>query len=192
MNSTEQSFQQDSPYSWTRLMISLLLSTVGGVGIWSTVFVAVEVGALAYHYQSDDPTQACNHCRHLSAQHTKFARAFVTAALDLDDAQEAALDPVVQVLEGWRVDTLAICESVADHEHPHEMNPETMDAHLSALQSMLAQTSDRIGELRPALADFHATLDEDQIAQIKEAAASHRRFKGFGHGRGRHGGRWGH
>lgn len=29
----------DSAYSWSRLMVSLLLSTIGGVGLWSTVVV---------------------------------------------------------------------------------------------------------------------------------------------------------
>ena len=29
----------DSPYAWFRLAVSVLLSTVGGVGMWSVVVV---------------------------------------------------------------------------------------------------------------------------------------------------------
>jgi hypothetical protein len=29
----------DSRYSWTRLFISLAISTIGGIGLWSTVVV---------------------------------------------------------------------------------------------------------------------------------------------------------
>ncbi len=35
----EDRFGADSSYSWSRLMVALLLSTIGGVGLWSTVVV---------------------------------------------------------------------------------------------------------------------------------------------------------
>ena len=35
----------DSPYSWFRLIISLLISTVGGVGMWSVVVILPAVQA---------------------------------------------------------------------------------------------------------------------------------------------------
>ncbi|MBL4756794.1 MAG: MFS transporter [Rhizobiales bacterium] len=35
----EDKYGADSSYSWSRLMVALLLSTIGGVGLWSTVVV---------------------------------------------------------------------------------------------------------------------------------------------------------
>jgi MFS family permease len=39
MQAIDQAIEQDSRYSWLRLLLSLLLATVGGVGIWSTIIV---------------------------------------------------------------------------------------------------------------------------------------------------------
>ncbi len=37
--STDAALEQDSPYAWWRLAVALLIGTVGGVGLWSTVVV---------------------------------------------------------------------------------------------------------------------------------------------------------
>src|SRR3546814_18454716 len=43
----------ESPYAWMRLLASLLLSTIGGVGLWSVVVVLSAVQADFGVYRAD-------------------------------------------------------------------------------------------------------------------------------------------
>ena len=65
-NTTSGSFEPDSAYAWWRLAASLALSTIGGVGLWSSVVVLPTIEA--------DETQMRQLLQNLIGNALKFAK----------------------------------------------------------------------------------------------------------------------
>lgn len=107
-------------------------------------------------------------CERLSRDHSRLASAMVTAYLDLDSAQEDALDPMLDVVSRWREDSQSLCFELADAESP------SIDAGLASMEAFLSRTASAAGELRAAYSGFEATLTAEQQQTIGELLARHR------------------
>lgn len=104
------------------------------------------------------------HCKRLGPAHTRVVEAMVTAALNLDDQQESALQPVMQVLDDWRASAATTCDSLPI---------ESVDGGLAAMQQILAASAAALEEMRPAYAGFESTLNDEQRAHIAEMLNRH-------------------
>ncbi len=104
------------------------------------------------------------HCKRLSPAHTRVVEAMVTAALDLDEQQESALQPVISVLDDWRADAAATCDSLPI---------ESVDGGLAAMQQILATSAAALEVMRPAYAGFESTLNAEQRAHIADMLNRH-------------------
>jgi hypothetical protein len=104
------------------------------------------------------------HCQRLSPAHTRVVEAAISAALDLDDSQQNALAPIMEVLDEWRAQASTTCEQLPSND---------VDAGLAAMQEMLNNTANTIGALRPAYGDFYAQLNTEQKTLIDEMIARH-------------------
>ncbi len=108
-------------------------------------------------------------CERLSRDPSRVASAMVTAYLDLDDAQEQALAPLLDVASRWREDSLTLCREVAAaEEHSIELG-------LSTMETFLSRSASAAGELRGAWGDFSATLTAEQQDTIREMLSRHQR-----------------
>ncbi|MEM1230419.1 MAG: hypothetical protein AAGI15_07785, partial [Pseudomonadota bacterium] len=108
-------------------------------------------------------------CERLSRDPSKVASAMVTAYLDLDDVQEQALAPLLDVASRWREDSLTLCREVAAAEQ------HSVDLGLATMETFLSRSASAAGELRSAWSDFSATLSAEQQDTISEMISRHHR-----------------
>ena len=109
-----------------------------------------------------------------------FARDHIARTLDLDQAQEARLDALVEAAAS--AFEQAKSDPAFDREHIHTLTPPEQ---LAAVR-VLAQSADSmLAGLEAPLAAFHASLDQDQQRQLAELMAER-------HGRNRERGSWWH
>jgi hypothetical protein len=163
----------------TAVLTTLTVFALGIVGVWSVWPKTAEAGVnVATHAASF--SSAGDHCARLDTGHIELGEAIVTAALDLDDSQQAALAPISAALENWRTQAASLCS---------EVNFDDLDSSLAGLENMLRVSATTVGELRPAMGQFHALLTEEQHAKLKQymqhrhdGRRSGSRFRhGFGH-----------
>ncbi len=110
------------------------------------------------------PGRMLAHCEHLSPAHTRVMQAAISAGLDLSDAQEAALAPIIDVVDGLREQVQASCKT---------MPPQDVDAGLATMQNLLQDSANALADIRPAYANFYASLTADQQAHIDGMVARH-------------------
>ena len=101
----------------------------------------------------------------LGPHHTAFVEAHIAASLDLDETQSSALAPMIAVLESWRGDVVAACES---------FDPQSVGEGIEQMQAVLQLSAQSLGELRPAFDSFYTALNDEQRAHIDELLAHHR------------------
>lgn len=103
-------------------------------------------------------------CEKLSADHTKFVSAFISASLDLSDAQEDQLQPMIQVIDDWRADMKITCEN-------HSMA--SVQDGLTTAQVFMERTASALSALTVEYSTFESSLDAEQKAVIQEHIAKH-------------------
>ena len=103
-------------------------------------------------------------CQRFGPRHIEAARSMVAAHLDLTDAQDAELDPILDVMEAWRVDVVASCERSIDS------TPEG----LQVLQEVMARSAAALTEAQGSFESFYASLDDDQRATMDRWLDHHR------------------
>ena len=137
----------------TTVLTTLAVLTLIGVFAASTFWpeAALAHGLMRHGGPGGD------HCARLDAKHTRHVRALISAELDLDDAQDIALEPVIEVLERWRVDAAETCNAVS---------LTSVDDGLASLQSILGRSEQAIAELRPAFEGFYTALTPEQQADL--------------------------
>ncbi len=116
----------------------------------------------------DRHARALKHCERLSPAHTRVVQAAITAGLDLDDSQEAALAPVIDVLDNWRSTMSDTCGELANGDMQHDV-----DTGLALMERVLSDSASAISELRPAYAEFSAQLNDEQQAHIQNMLQRH-------------------
>jgi Spy/CpxP family protein refolding chaperone len=103
------------------------------------------------------------HCGADQEHAAELIHAFVSIRLDLDEAQESALDEVVGVVDRWHRD-LPVCEHPAFADAP---------AALAALNEVVDQTGAAMAELQPAFAAFYAALTPEQQERLNSWLRHH-------------------
>lgn len=139
----------------TTVLTTLAVLTMIGVFAASTFWPEA---ALAHGLmRHGGPSADGNHCTRLDAKHTRHIRALISAELDLDDAQDVALEPVIDVLERWRLDAVETCNGV---------DTTSLDDGLAAFQAVLDRSGQAIAELRPAVDAFYTQLSAEQQVDL--------------------------
>jgi hypothetical protein len=105
-----------------------------------------------------------NPCARLDLPVGKLASVMVEEHLELNADQRNLLQPVTATLDAWRVEVKQQCDS---------FDPANIPAAMTAMETLLRSSADRIAELQPAYAAFHASLDDTQKQHI-ESALQHR------------------
>ncbi|MFK7913557.1 MAG: hypothetical protein AB8B93_06550 [Pseudomonadales bacterium] len=119
------------------------------------------------HFSKRGGATLAERCERLSGQHTRMAGAVVSAYLDLDDSQESAMQPLLEVLDSWRADGQAMCfEAAASQEH-------SVGSAMAMLESLLARSATAVAELQPAYSAFEATLSDAQRTKIQDGIDRH-------------------
>jgi hypothetical protein len=99
--------------------------------------------------------------------------AHLVAGLDLDAAQQTALEPVMDVVERWRIDTVAACEALGET---------SVGGHLDTLETLLTRTRDAVVELKPAFDGFETSLNAEQRSELAGwLDHSHGEHRSFAH-----------
>lgn len=159
----------------TAVLTTLTLLALATVTVWSLWPRTAEAGvAVAAH--TTGWHESGNHCQHFSADHLELGQAVVTVALDLDDAQQAALAPVRSSLENWRSQIATLCETV-DHDNIN------VDTGLQSLEQVLSISAATVAEVRPHLSGFVAGLTPEQSDKLKSYMSRHHHKRGY---RGHH------
>jgi hypothetical protein len=162
----------------TAVLATLAMLAFGVVAVWSLWPTTAEASVALAAHSSAWQTGKLSHCQRFGGEHVKFGQAVVTAALDLNDKQEKNLAKVAIKVEAWRTQAEATCA---------QTDLTTLDGGLAGLETILAQSSTAMAELRPAINEFYAELSPDQQAQLRDYVQSHQ-----GHGQRRRGGFRGH
>lgn len=162
-----------------KIILTTVLTTITALA-FAVVFGAtlLPAGAIAHggwsssghgsaHFGSRRGGNLQDRCERLSEQHTRVAGAMVTAYLDLDDAQEAALQPMLDVLDSWRADGQSLCLELANQPN------HSVDLGLSTMQAFLARSASAMAELQPAYAAFAGSLSTAQQAKIQAMLDRH-------------------
>lgn len=139
----------------TTVLTTLAVLTLIGVFAVSTFWPEAALAHSLMRHGGSSTTG--DHCARLDAKHTRHVRALISAELDLDDAQDIALEPVIEVLERWRVDAVETCNAVS---------LTSVDDSLASLQSILGRSEQAIVELRPAFEGFYIALTPEQQADL--------------------------
>lgn len=106
-------------------------------------------------------------CERLGRDHSKLASAIASSYLDLDAAQETALEPLLAIGNRWREDTQALCLQLAGtDEH-------SVDQGLATMEAFLGRSATAAGELRSAWQDFEGQLTPAQQATITQMLSRH-------------------
>ena len=159
----------------TAALTTLATLALGVVAVWSLWPTSAEAGVAIAAHSSAWHSGDVSHCAHLSSEHLQHHEAAVSAALELDDFQQSALQAVAAGAEQWRAQAQATCENT---------DLTSLDGSLAGLEAILEQSSTAMAELRPAIVEFHQSLNPEQQAQLHEFMQSHgghRRHGGFGH-----------
>ncbi len=139
----------------TTVLTTLAVLTLIGVFAASTFWPEAALAHGLMRHGGSSTTG--DHCARLDAKHTRHVRALISAELDLDDAQDIALEPVIEVLERWRVDAVETCNAVS---------LTSIDDSLASLQSILGRSEQSIVELRPAFEGFYTALTPEQQTDL--------------------------
>ncbi|MEM9622888.1 MAG: Spy/CpxP family protein refolding chaperone [Pseudomonadota bacterium] len=159
----------------TAVLATLAALVLTGVAAWSLWPSSAQAsGTLAAHsgfwQQADgqNPVDHTEHCAKLSSTHLQIGEAVLTTVLDLDDAQQAALEPVADTMEKWRGQAQTACE---------QASLITLDDKLAGIETMLTMGAGAMSELRPAINNFYQSLTVDQQAQLQEMMQHHRQAR---------------
>jgi len=101
-----------------------------------------------------------NPCARLDLPVGRLASVMVEQHLDLNAEQRKLLEPVTTTLDAWRVDAKLQCES---------FDPADIPGAMTAMETLLRSSADRIAELQLAYAVFHPSLDDTQKQHIDAA-----------------------
>lgn len=154
----------------TAVLATLATIIFGIVAAWSLWPTTAEAGITIAAHNSAWQSGELSHCERFGGEHVQFGEAVVTAALDLNDLQQTALQAVAAEVELWRSQAQATCNST---------DMTSLEGGLAGLETMLAQSSTAVASLRPAVVEFYATLNTEQQEQLRTFIHSHR-----GHRRG--------
>lgn len=155
----------------TATLTTFTLIALGVVVTWSLWPQTAEAGVTVAAHTANWH-RSSNHCERLSSGHLELGQAVVTVALDLDEAQQVALDPVRASLESWRSQIASLCESV-DHDTMD------VDSGLQSLEQVLAISTTAVANLRPHLSTFVAGLTPEQNEKLMSYVHNHQGRGGF-------------
>ncbi|MEJ2089428.1 MAG: Spy/CpxP family protein refolding chaperone [Gammaproteobacteria bacterium] len=151
------------------LLTSVL--TIAVVGLFTAVLTssllpgnATAKGILAGHLHGAGHRSGwTGSCGELDERATRLMSAYLSITLDLDEAQEAALAPVIDVVERWHSASDGFCHGEVS----------TAPAAFDELDRMLANARAALNELRPAFDAFYGTLTAEQQAQLNGWISQH-------------------
>ena len=103
-------------------------------------------------------------CEGTDARMIELASTWVSLSLELSEDQEAALEPVLQVLADWHDEANVFCEP--------ERLASAPDA-LREMSSLLDSSQRSMAALIPAFDAFYAALTPEQQAQLNAFIAEH-------------------
>jgi len=106
------------------------------------------------------------HCGAFDERAIRLVNAYVSISLDLNEAQEAALEPVIGVIDSWHDESAALCEQADLADAP---------AALNELSGLLTRTRTAVDELIPAFDAFYTALTQEQQAQLNSWISQHHR-----------------
>ena len=158
----------------TATLTTLAVITLSIAGVWAMWPKTAEASATVAAHASGWHDSSDGHCARIDTAHIDLGEAVVTAALDLNETQQAALEPITQAARRWRDVAQTTCEA-ADFSD--------LDASMATMETVLNQTSDAFTEVRPMISNFYATLSPEQQAKMEAFIHAHH---------GRHHGRRGH
>ena len=154
------------------LLSSVLTITV--IGLFGAVLTtsllpgsATAGGLLASHMHnmnSGHSRWGSGHCREPDAQTARLIRAYLGITLDLDEAQETQLEPVIGVLDRWHAEASAFCDHEAISNAP---------AALRQIDQLVTRTSEAMAELLPAFEAFYAALTPEQQERLNSWINQH-------------------
>lgn len=104
----------------------------------------------------------------------------VAARLDLDDAQQARFDRLLEAMAA----AFEAAKTDPDFD-PTAIRAQALPDQLASLRTLARKADELLASLEPPLADFHASLDADQRQTLDAMIAEHR-------GGGRERGGWWH
>ncbi|NKC01494.1 MAG: hypothetical protein GKR90_23755 [Pseudomonadales bacterium] len=161
----------------TAVLTTFTIIALAIAGAWSVWPRTAEASIAVAAHSTGWRGESNNHCERFSSDHLALGEAVIAVALDLDDAQKSALEPIRSSLESWRTNIVSICEGT-DHG-------ETMDVStgLQAMEDALTATTNTVVEVRPQIESLLATLNPEQNDKLMGYLQHHRRSHGF---RGRH------
>jgi hypothetical protein len=154
----------------TRNLMLTATLTVAVVGLFATVLTtsllpgSAAAGHIAAGHHHGTAGRGHWGCGQLDDRATRLVSAYVSITLDLDDAQEAALAPVIEIAERWHEEAASICQ---------DSGITTAPAALVELDRVLATTRTALDELRPAFDAFYAALTADQQERLNSWINEH-------------------
>lgn len=149
----------------TTVVTVLSLFAAGALAIYSVAPRA----ALA---MSDFGAGHGKHCAMLQ-DHGEHLGLVARRLLDLDNAQQAAFEPVSDALNAWGDEVRPLCENHGD----------TVLERLASVDRFAQLTSAAVSDARSDFEGFYATLTDEQKATLEEMAAhrKHRASRRWGH-----------
>lgn len=118
---------------------------------------AGDIAAKHFHGGGPAGKWGRHHCGPLGEHKTRLLSAYVSITLDLDEAQDAALAPVIEVLDRWHSEAGSVCDHTELTSAPLA---------LDHLQQLLDRTREAMDELRPAFDSFYAALTVEQQERL--------------------------
>jgi hypothetical protein len=138
--------------------IIILMGGAAATALWPDHAIAAGVHSLHGSFSGSHERHAGgNHCGHLDNKHTRMLAAYLEISLDLTEDQQTALDPVIVVLDDWRVATQLACSN---------LNLDTAPAVLNDIEIILGDAQAAVVALRPAFDMFYASLTQAQQTQL--------------------------
>ena len=105
-----------------------------------------------------------DHCHEIDDTRLRLAAAYASIVLDLNDAQEAALEPVLDVVRRWHDEAAAYCDPAG---------LDTAPALIRSAAALVERTSLAIDDLVPAFDAFYATLTAEQQERLNDWIRAH-------------------
>lgn len=163
----------------TAVLATLAVLALSIAAVWSLWPTSAEASAAiaahssGWHQSNDqDGMSHADHCAHISSEHLQMGEAVLSAALDLDDSQQSALQPVAETMEKWRAEAQTTCENSSFA---------SLDEGLAGVESMLTLGAGAVAELRPVINNFYQSLNVEQQDKLQQLMHHHRRGS-RGHG----------
>ena len=157
------------PMNQSKIIVTTVLSTLLVTALGMTLAGSLAPGLATAHAGGGGWRGHRSHgdpCARLSRSHTRVVEAVVATHLDLDSDQEAAMEPLLEVLDGWRVALSESCvQGVAADDVPEA---------LAAIEQALGDSAAAVGELKARYGAFYGVLNDEQKSQIDDAFARHR------------------